>query len=110
MLTLCPKCLTTHTKNITFFIIASEVLKDCQKIFRHFQQHSDLEHFGNRKSSEVTGTFLEIPVITRQKSHVFDSEKVSRYTMLPFLATFSGKFTPMCARLASPVSFCNTAL
>ena len=33
-----------------------------------------------RKSSEVPRTFSEIPVMTRQKSHAFDSEKVSRYT------------------------------
>ena len=29
-----------------------------------------------QKSSKVAGTFSEIPVLTRQKSHVFDSEKV----------------------------------
>ena len=33
-----------------------------------------------RKSSEVTGTFSEIPVMTRLKAHAFDSEKVGRYT------------------------------
>ena len=31
-----------------------------------------------RKSSEVAGAFPEIPVMTRQKSHAFDSEKVGR--------------------------------
>ena len=36
--------------------------------------------FGNvRKSSEVSRTFSEIPVMTRQKYHTFDSEKVGRY-------------------------------
>ena len=35
-----------------------------------------------RKSSEVAWTFPEIPVMTRQKSHAFDSEKVGRYTFL----------------------------
>ena len=32
-----------------------------------------------RQSSEVTWTFSEIPVMTRQKCHAFDSEKVGRY-------------------------------
>ena len=36
--------------------------------------------FGNvRTSSEVAWTFPEIPVMTRQNSHAFDSEKVGRY-------------------------------
>ena len=35
-----------------------------------------------RKSSDVAQTFSEIPVMTRQKSHAFDSEKVGRYTLL----------------------------
>ena len=35
----------------------------------------------HRKSSEVARTFSEIPVMTRQKSHAFDSEKVGRYTL-----------------------------
>ena len=34
------------------------------------------------KSSEVAGMFSEILVITIQKSHVFESEKVGRYTFL----------------------------
>ena len=46
-----------------------------------------LDIFGNirkssenrRKSSEVARTFLEIPLMTRQKSYAFDSEKVRRY-------------------------------
>ena len=45
------------------------------------------DNFGNvrkssengRKSSEVAGTFSEIPVMRRRKSHAFDSEKVGRY-------------------------------
>lgn len=32
-----------------------------------------------QKSSEVAGTFLEILVMKRQKSHAFGSEKVGRY-------------------------------
>ena len=31
------------------------------------------------QSLEVTQTFSQIPVMTRQKSHAFDSEKVGRY-------------------------------
>ena len=33
-----------------------------------------------RKSSEVTGAFSEIPVVTRRKAHAFDSENVGGYT------------------------------
>ena len=33
-----------------------------------------------RKSSEAARTFSEIPLMTRQKSHTFDSEKVGRYS------------------------------
>ena len=35
-----------------------------------------------RKSSEVARTFSEIPVMTRHKSHAFDSEKVGRYKIV----------------------------
>ena len=35
-----------------------------------------------RKSSEVTRTFSEILVMTRQKSHAFDSEKVGKYIVI----------------------------
>ena len=38
-----------------------------------------------RRSSEVARTFPEIPVMTRQKSHAFHSEKVGRYISLYFL-------------------------
>ena len=34
-----------------------------------------------RKSSEVARMFLEIPLMTRKKSHVFHSEKVGRYSI-----------------------------
>ena len=33
----------------------------------------------HRQSSEVARTFSKIPVMTRQKSHAFDSEKVGWY-------------------------------
>ena len=117
MLTLCSKCLTMHTKNITFF--SKLFLRKCSKIVKRssdtFSNISDLEHFGSRKSSEITGTLIfGNPSHNKTKSHVRlkkdEKEKVGRYTTLPFLAIFSGKFTPMCARLASTVSFCNTAL
>ena len=36
---------------------------------------------GNRrKSLDVAVMLSEIPIMTRQKSHTFDSEKVGRYT------------------------------
>ena len=35
----------------------------------------------HRKSSQEARMFSEIPVMTRQKSHAFDSEKVGRYTV-----------------------------
>ena len=73
MLTLCPKCITTHTKNITSFNYrfgcAQRLSRDLQTLSATFQNWNTL---GSRKSSEVTGTFLEIPGITRQKSHVFE--------------------------------------
>ena len=37
------------------------------------------------KSSEVGRTFSEIPVITRQKSLAFDSEKVGGYSLADFV-------------------------
>ena len=58
--------------------------RKCSKVVRI---SSDI--FGNvrkslenrRKSLEVARTFSEIPVMTRQKSHAFDSEKVGRYSL-----------------------------
>ena len=44
----------------------------------HFRQRSDV--FG--KSWEVAVTFSEILVMTRRKSHTFESERVGRYTKL----------------------------
>ena len=35
-----------------------------------------------RRSSEVARTFPEIPVMTKQKSHAFHSEKVGRYKLM----------------------------
>ena len=45
-------------------------------IFGNVQKSSE----SCQKSSKVAGTFREIPVMTRWKSHTFfDSEKVDRY-------------------------------
>ena len=56
MLTLCLKCITMYTN---FLIIASEVLKDRQKIFmiRHFQQHF---RFGTLWKQEIFGSHWDI--------------------------------------------------
>ena len=51
------------------------MLRGCRNIFEHFQQCLEVL----RKSLEVAGTFSEIPVMTRRKSHAFDSDKVGRY-------------------------------
>ena len=45
-----------------------------------------------RKSSEVARTFLEIPVMTRQKSHAFDSEKVGRYIISKLTVLLNVRF------------------
>ena len=53
----------------------SKVVRISSDIFGNIGKSSE-----NRwKSSEVAQTFSEIPVMTRQKSRVFDSEKVGRY-------------------------------
>ena len=46
-------------------------------IFGNVRKSSEI----GRKSSEVAGTFPEISVMTRWKSHAFDSEKVGRYNI-----------------------------
>ena len=53
----------------------SKVVRISSDIFGNFRKSSE----NRRKSSEVARTFSEIPVMTRQKSHAFDSEKVGRY-------------------------------
>ena len=61
----------------------SKVIKISSDIFGNVGKSSE-----NRwKSSEVARTVSEILVMTRQKSHAFDSEKVGRYilvSMSPF--------------------------
>ena len=55
--------------------IALGMLKGHQNVFIYFLQ--DWTSSENcQKSSKVAWTFSEIPVLTRHKSHVFDSEKV----------------------------------
>ena len=55
----------------------SKVVGISSFIFGNVQKSSE----NRRQSSEVTRTFSEIPVMIRQKSDVFDSEKVGRYTL-----------------------------
>ena len=54
----------------------SKVVRISSNIFGNVRKSSE----NRRKSSEVARTFSEILVMTRQKSHVFDPEKVGRYT------------------------------
>ena len=56
----------------------SEVIGISLDIFGNVRKSSE----NHRKSSKVARTFSEIPVMTRQKSHAFDSEKVGRYIMI----------------------------
>ena len=53
----------------------SKVIGISSDIFGTVRKSSE----SRRKSSEVARTFSEIPVMTRQKSHSFDSEKVGRH-------------------------------
>ena len=53
----------------------SKVVGISSDIFYNVRKFSE----NRRKSSEVARTFSEIPVMMRQKSHVFDSENVGRY-------------------------------
>ena len=53
----------------------SKVIGISSDIFGNVWKSSE----NRRKSLEVARTFSEIPVMTRQKSHAFDSEKVDRY-------------------------------
>ena len=59
---------------------SSKVIGISSDIFGNVQKSSE-NHW---KSSEVARTFLEIPVMTTQKSHAFDSEKVGRYIMVQY--------------------------
>ena len=58
----------------------SKVVGISSSIFDNVRKSSE-----NRwRSSEVARTFPEIPVMTRQKSYAFHSEKVGRYRMVLF--------------------------
>ena len=72
MLTLCPKHPNSFTTESQSVQRSSEHL---QTLFGNVRKSSE----NCLKSSEVAGTFSEIPVMTRRKSHAFDSEKVGRY-------------------------------
>ena len=52
----------------------SKVVEISSDILGNIRKSSE----NRRKSSEVARTFSEIPLMTRQKSHAFDSEKVGR--------------------------------
>ena len=81
-----------HAKISVNFWIASEVLKHLRNICGHLIFSNVWKSLEIRwKSSEVTRTFPEISVMTRWKSHAFDSEKVGRYTMLPWDWVLSNK-------------------
>ena len=85
MITLCP------------FLYYNEIIsKHAKRLLSSFGSaqtssgtSADILIFGNvrkspeirRKSSEVAGTFKEISVMKRRKSHAFDSEKVGRYNI-----------------------------
>ena len=50
--------------------------------FQRSLEHPQTLFFGSVwKSSEVTGMFSEIPIMTGQKSHAFDSEKVGSHEL-----------------------------
>ena len=59
---------------------AQNVVSPSSDSFWNFRNCSE----NRRKSSEGTGTFSEIPVLIRRKSHAFDFEKVDRYISLTF--------------------------
>ena len=71
-------CVRTKSKcaKIVSSEIALEVLKSCRNIFGHFRQHLGIL----RKLTEIFRLrwrhVFEIPVMTRRKSHTFDSGKV----------------------------------
>ena len=71
-----------HAEVVTFYPTfkwlwrCSNVVGTSSNVFGKVQNSSE----NGRKSSEVTVTFSEIPVLTRRKAHAFDSEKVGGYT------------------------------
>ena len=84
IISLLPITMVNNFKSIQMSAIGlnrkcSKVVRITSDIFGNFRKSSE----NRRKSSEVARTFSEIPVMTRQKSHAFDSEKVGRY--IPYL-------------------------
>ena len=73
---LVPNCILHNTK-IVVFLIASEVLKSRRNIFVHRKSSQN-----RRNYSEVARMFSENPVMTRWKSHAFDSEKVGGFSLV----------------------------
>ena len=66
----------------------SKVVGISSDIFGNVRKYSE----NHRKSSEVGRTFSEILVMTRQKSHAFDSEKVGRYRVMGNIPCFGRTF------------------
>ena len=60
----------------------SKIVEISSDIFGNVRKSSE----NRQKSSEMAQTFSEIPVMMRQRSHTFDSEKVGGYTI-----DFTGK-------------------
>ena len=63
------------------------MFKGRRNIFGRFRQRSEVFR-KSLESLEVARTFSEILLMTRQKSHTFDSEKVGRYIIMRFKATW----------------------
>ena len=88
----CSKTTSFHFRFVMYYFFA---LYNNRKSFQILQSKcskvvgTSSDIFGNVwkssenrwKSSEVARTFSEIPVVARQQSHAFDSEKVGRYTI-----------------------------
>ena len=68
----------TIAKAFKFYNLSVQrLLEHLQTFFGNVRKSSE----NRRKSSEVARTFLEIPIVTRQQPHAFDSEKVGRYNL-----------------------------
>ena len=92
MLTLCPECIHNtipkkKRRRKESLILRLPQHQKCHVLYSFGSFQRSLEHpqtlfFGSVwKSSEVAGIFSEIPIMTGQKSHAFDSEKVGSYEL-----------------------------
>ena len=92
MLTLCPECLHNtipkkKRRRKESLILRLPQHKKCHVLYSFGSFQRSLEHpqtlfFGSVwKSSEVAGMFSEMPIMTGQKSHAFDSEKVGSHEL-----------------------------